>query len=344
MKAAVLKGPGLLVLDDLPDPQCPKGGALVRIKACSICGTDIKMLEVGHKDLVYPRVLGHEMAGIIVEIDGDGIFQEGDFVQVWPGIACGHCLQCRRGDDHRCQEIGILGFSRDGGLAELLAIPPQTLERGLNLLPRELDPALAALAEPLACCLNGQERSLVSEGDSVLILGGGPIGCLHALLAEMRWAERIIVAERLDSRIQAIRDHTSAQVLQVKESLPLQKALAYEIDVPEVDVILTATPEAEISGALLRLLSPGGRLCVFSGPRPDNQMQLMDLKHIHYRELTLTGAYGCSSRHNRVALSLLGSGAIDADWIITLRASLSEIHDAFAYSGQRRGLKPVICM
>jgi L-iditol 2-dehydrogenase len=126
--------------------------------------------------------------------------------------------------------------------------------------------------------------------------------------------------------------------------LPLQKALAYEIDVPEVDVILTATPEAEISGALLRLLSPGGRLCVFSGPRPDNQMQLMDLKHIHYRELTLTGAYGCSSRHNREALSLIGSGAIDVDWIITLRASLSEIHVAFAYSQQRRGLKSVICM
>ncbi|NPV63471.1 MAG: alcohol dehydrogenase catalytic domain-containing protein [Methanotrichaceae archaeon] len=344
MRAAVLKGPGLLVLDDLPDPECPKGGALIRIKACSICGTDVKMLEAGHRDLAYPRVLGHEMAGIIVEIDGNSTTQEGDLAQVWPGIACGQCRQCRRGDDHRCQEIGILGFSRDGGLAQMLALPPQSLERGLNLLPRELDPSLAALAEPLACCLNGQERSQVSEGDSVLILGGGPIGCLHALLAEMRGAERIIVAERLDSRIQAIRDNTSAQVLQVKESLPLQKALASEIDVPEVDVILTATPEAEISRALVRLLSPGGRLCVFSGPRPENHMQLMDLKPIHYRELTLTGAYGCSSRHNREALSLLGSGAIDADWIITLRASLSEIHDAFAYSGQRRGLKSVICM
>jgi L-iditol 2-dehydrogenase len=132
--------------------------------------------------------------------------------------------------------------------------------------------------------------------------------------------------------------------LRVKDPLGLPGALPSETYACEMDVILTATPQVEISSTLLRLLSPGGRLCVFSGPRPENYEQMMDLKQIHYQELTLVGSYGCSSRHNREAVSLLARGAIDADWIITLRVSLSEIHDAFAYSGKRRGLKSVICM
>jgi len=342
MKAAVLKGPGWLELEDLPDPCCPKGGALVRIRACSICGTDVKMLHEGHRDLVYPRVPGHEMAGIVEEIQGEGPISEGDPVQVWPGIACGHCRHCRRGDDHRCQDIGILGFNRDGGLSELLALPAQSLKRGLNPLPPELDPALSTLAEPLACCLNGQEQARISEGETVLIVGGGPIGCLHALLAEMRGAERIIVAERLEGRIRAIRDHTSASVLQVTESL--QEALVREIGDQSVDVVLTATPEVEISIPLLQRLAPGGRLCVFSGPRPENREPRVDLRELHFRELTLTGAYGCSSRHNREALALLAGGSIDAGWIITLRAPLQKIREAFFHSWKREGLKSVICM
>ena len=210
MKAAVLKGPGLLELDDLPDPLCPKGGALLEIKACAVCGTDVKMREQGHRDLSYPRVLGHEMVGRIVEIDANSRLAEGDLVQVWPGIACGRCRPCLRGADNRCPSIKIMGFNCDGGFAELLALPEQSLSGGVNLLPGNVDPALAALAEPLACCINGQEQARVSEGDCVLIYGGGPIGALHALLAELQGAEKIIVAERLPGRIRLLERHTSA--------------------------------------------------------------------------------------------------------------------------------------
>ena len=204
MKAAVLISPGVLEFADLPDPKCPEGGALIKVKACAVCGTDVKMLQYGHRDLAYPRVLGHEMVGEVAKIDRDCKIAEGDLVQVWPGIACGRCRSCGRDEDNRCQEMKILGFNRDGGFAEMLALPPECLPRGLNVLPKGFDPVLVSLAEPLACCINGQAQAKVRSGDVVLIFGAGPIGCLHALLAEHLGAAKIIIVEKLANRIQEI--------------------------------------------------------------------------------------------------------------------------------------------
>lgn len=344
MKAAVLKAPGILELDDLPDPECPKGGALIEVKACAVCGTDVKMLEVGHRDLVYPRVLGHEIVGKVVEIDRNCGIAEGDLVQVWPGIACGRCIHCLRGVDNRCEKIGILGFNRDGGFAELLALPWESIPRGINVVRgREsgsIDPGLMTLTEPLACCMNGQEMARVTRGDVVLILGGGPIGCLHALLAEFYRAEKVIVVERLEQRIRKIKKHTSAIVMDASESL--ESIVAEETGVRGVDVILTATPEVRVDGSLIRMLAPGGRMCIFSGPKAENYETPIDQRSIHYRELTVTGAYGCSSRHNRAAEELLASGALNAEWIITLRTALEKIQDAFNHSSKRAGQKSIV--
>lgn len=353
MKAAVLKSPGVLELDDLPDPLCPKGGGLLEIRACAVCGTDVKMRELGHRDLAYPRVLGHEMVGRIVEMDAAGCRQdggrpakgglaEGDSVQLWPGIACGKCSPCRHGADSRCPSIKIMGFNCDGGFAQLLALPKESFSGGVNLLPQKFDADLAALAEPLACCINGQEQARISEGDRVLICGGGPIGALHALLAELRGAGKIIVAERLPCRIRLLEKHTSAVLVDPAQE-SLQSVLHAEIGKAGVDAILTATPQVRVDGDLLKLLSPGGRVCIFSGPPPGNCQELIDLRSIHYHELTVTGAYGCSSRQNRQAVELLTSGMIRADWLITRRAKLAEIEEAFSHSSQRKGMKSVVC-
>jgi len=341
MRAAVLKCPGLLELDDLPDPLCPKGGALLEIKACAVCGTDVKMREQGHRDLSYPRVLGHEMVGRIVEIDANSRLTKGELLQVWPGIACGKCRPCLRGADNRCSDIKIMGFNCDGGFAQLLALPEQSLSGDVNLLPGNVDPALAALAEPLACCINGQERACVSKGDHVLILGGGPIGALHALLAEHHGAEKIIVAERLPGRIRLLERHTRASVVNPAGESG-KTVLAEEIGRAGVDVILTATPAVRVDNDLLKQLSSGGRICIFSGPAPGNYEERIDLRSIHYHELTITGSYGCSSRQNRQAVELLTSGKIRADWIVTKRTSLARIEDAFSHSSQRTGLKSVV--
>lgn len=347
MLAAVLKSPGCLELEDVPDPECPPGGALLEVLACAVCGTDIKMRQAGHKDLAYPRILGHEIVGRIAVIDGGCGLEIGDIVQVWPGIACGKCRPCRRDEDNRCREMKILGFSRDGGFAELLALPGQCISRGVNLLPKGTDPALAALAEPLACCINGQEMAGVSKGDTVLIIGAGPIGGLHALLADHAGAEKIMAMEMLPGRILEMKRHTNADVISAdgacESSESLEKAVLDGTNGAGADVIMMATPEFKVSSRLCRLLAPGGRICVFSGPRLGNYIEPMDQRMLHYRELTITGAYGCSSRQNRKAVELLCSGKIRADWIITKRARLAKIEDALSHSASRSGMKSVVC-
>jgi L-iditol 2-dehydrogenase len=353
MKAALLKSPGVMELENLPIPECPPGGALLKIIACAVCGTDVKMLQQGHRDLAYPRILGHEIVGRIAEIDRACGLKEGDLCQVWPGIACGSCRPCLQGADNRCRNIKIMGFNFDGGFAEYMALPGQSLLRGANLLPEGFDPALAALSEPLACCINGQELTGVSEGDVVLIYGAGPIGALHCLLAELKGAGKVIIAEKLPTRIREVEKHTCARAIDlsydqsINQSMDgsndLERIIQSETGGAGVDVILTATPEVKVDSSQQRLLAPGRRICIFSGPRQGFYEEQIDLRSMHYSELMIVGAYGCSSRQNRQALELLTSGKIRADWIVTKRTSLSSIEDAFSHSSRRAGLKSVVC-
>ena len=246
-----------------------------------------------------------------------------------------------------------MGFNFDGGFAEYMPLLGVSLTRGTNLLPEGFDPALAALAEPLACCINGQELTGVSEGDVVLIYGAGPIGALHCLLAELKGAGKVIIAEKLPTRIREIEKHTHARVIDLSNdqsinqsmdgSNDLERIIQSETGGAGVDVILTATPKVKVDSSQLRLLAPGGRICIFSGPRQGFYEAQIDLRSMHYRELMIVGAYGCSSRQNRQALELLTTGKIRADWIVTKRTSLSCIEDAFSHSSQRAGLKSVVC-
>jgi L-iditol 2-dehydrogenase len=343
MRAAVLRAPGILELESLPDPEQPKGGALLEIKACAVCGTDIKMRYHGHRGLVYPAVLGHEVVGRILEIDGTGTsLAEGDLVQIWPGIACGKCRQCLRGQDNLCQEIKIMGFNTQGGFADLMALPAECVSHGINPIPQNADCDLLSLTEPLACCCNGQIQASVSQGDCILILGGGPIGALHALLAGIYGAECIIISERLPNRISLLKAHTSAVVFDPQAEEP-KEVVAAETDGQGADVILSATPEIPLDCSILSLLSPGGRACVFSGPSPGHHEEIVDMRRIHYNENAVVGAYGCTSSQCTSAADLLTSGRIRADWLITKRSSLAKIDEAFAHSALRLGMKSIVC-
>ena len=283
MRAALMRAPGELVLEDFPDPSCPPGGALLKVETCSVCGTDVKMLEQGHRDLRYPRILGHEIVGRVVELQADaGDLSIGDRVQVWPGISCGQCRPCLRGNDNQCESQGILGFNVDGGYAEYVAIPPGNVQhRGLNQVGERDDPALLSLAEPLACCLNGQMLSGVSAGDRVLILGGGPVGAINSILAKQRGAEKVIVSEKMPNRMALLHDRVDRIIDHTTEDLT--KAVMDETDGKGVDVILPATPEVRVDDAMMDLLASNGRLCIFSGPRKGEYEAPINVRSLHYR-------------------------------------------------------------
>lgn len=343
MKAALMTGPGSLSLGNVPEPEMPPGGAVLELKACAICGTDAKMLENGHRDLEYPRILGHEMVGRIVTLDRKvRSFREGDLVQVWPGIACGGCRPCQKGYDNQCHSMGILGFNRDGGFAQKMAVPAESFHSGgLVMLPEEVDPALVALTEPLACCLNGQELASVGKGDTVLIFGAGPIGCLHAIAARSRGAGKVLITEHLESRRKLLPTHLVDRIID-PTSEDIAGTVARETSGEGVDVILMSTPEVRVDNWILKLMAPHGRISVFSGPKKGNYEVPFDMRTLHYREISLVGAYGCSSRHNREAVQMLISGQIEASWLISERVSLDDIGLAFEHVNDRIGMKSVI--
>ena len=260
MRAAVLKAPGNLTVQEVEDASCPEGGALVRVEACAICPSDIKMFRIGHRDLSYPRILGHEVVGRVVETDAPEVPTEGARVQVWPGLVCGTCRSCRSGNDNMCQQQGIFGFNRDGGFAQYMAIPPESALVGLNAVPAGVSAEAASLTEPLACCVHAQDMCRVSEGETVLIIGAGPMGMLHAMLA-LSYGARAIVVEPMEARRKLV-ERFGAEVLEPSEGLTDE--VAGLTSGRGADVAILATPAAYISD-VMRAMASRGRVCVFSG-------------------------------------------------------------------------------
>ena len=215
MKAAKFHAPGDIRLEQIAEPDVAPGEIKIRVRACSMCGTDVKISRSGHPNMSAPQVMGHEIAGEIVDVGaGVGGWAAGDRVQVIAAIPDGTCEECRAGHQAICPNQVSMGYQFAGGFAEYMIVPAAVLAVvGVNRIPEELSYAEASVAEPLACVLNGQELARVGPGDTVVVIGSGPIGCLHVRLARARGAERIILIDLNPDRLAAaaaLRDATTA--------------------------------------------------------------------------------------------------------------------------------------
>jgi L-iditol 2-dehydrogenase len=338
MKAALLFSPGSLSVEEFPRPICPQGGALIKVEACTLCASDVKMWSKGHRDLSYPRILGHEVVGEVKETKSP-LVKVGSRVQVWPGVACGHCVACLRGMDNQCTSMGVIGFNQDGGLAEYMAIPSGCVERGgTNPLHDGMPSDLASLTEPLACCINAQTSVGVGSNDSVMVIGGGPLGAMNLMLARHRKAMKTILVERDGSRAHLICHYARPDAV-LNLGSGFKEALSSETGGHGVDVIIIATSEPLPISELIDALAPRGRLSLFSG-FPNNATSMpIDLNRLHYLERSMVGSYGCRSTDCREALRLLSNREVDADWLITKRFQLSGIVDALRYVARKEGMK-----
>ncbi len=323
------------------EPRCPPGGAVLRVVACAVCPTDIKMARVGQRDLSYPRILGHEVVGTVEEVGGTASLSVGDTIQVWPGVACGQCPSCLQGLDNLCAHQGIIGFNHDGGFAELMAVPARTVARGgVNILSSRVDPVLATLTEPLACCVHGQNAAFLSSSDRVVIFGAGPMGLMHAALARRKGAQVLAVEPDPERRELAIRMGADASTDPAVGEL--SRSVMEWTNGHGADVAILATPKVKVDDCLLRMMAPRGRICAFSGlPKNDPRIDV-DINQLHYRELTLVGAYGCTSASDAEAFGIIARGEVDLRPLISQRLPLSSIEEAFKAIEERRALKCVI--
>jgi L-iditol 2-dehydrogenase len=227
-------------------------------------------------------------------------------------------------------------------MADFMSIPRGCAERGgANILPKEMESGLASLTEPLACCVNAQESLKVLQEDSVVVIGGGPLGALHLMLAKHRMAKRVILIEKDAGRISLIEKNVKPDEI-IRPSEDMKKAIMTATRGRGADVIILATSEPLPIPELVQALAKKGRMNLFSGLEKGGSTTSIDLNQLHYHERSIKGSYGCRSQDCREALRLLSTREVAADWLITKRVPLSGIFEGLRHVAEREGMKATI--
>ena len=332
MKAAVVYKKGDLRVEDQPIPDVIPGSIRVKVNACAICGTDLRIYRKGDYRAQYPVIVGHEIAGV-VEAVASGVqeVKEGDRVCVAPGHGCGTCRMCLMGKPNVCtQPFPSLGYKVNGGFAEYLSVPENIFRLGfVSPIPESLTFDQASLSEIIACCLNAQENTPVKTGDVVLIMGAGPAGVIHSQLARLSGAKKVILTQRSKTRLKAVMNKFPVDKIIASSEEDLAATLKEETNGEGADVIFVCAPSREAQEQACQLIGPRGRINFFGGLPKDDCVVKIDANQLHYKEFFIGGASSSLPQHNRAALRLLAAKKIDPDLLITHRFDLDKIHDGF---------------
>lgn len=344
MKAIQLFGKEDIRLVDIPVPEIGEDEMLLKVRAASICGTDVRMFNNGYKNVSpdNPLTMGHEFAGDIVKV-GSKVsgYHEGQKVSVAPNIGCGTCDLCVSGQTHLCSDYQAFGVTMPGGFAEYVKIPKEAITQG-NVSP--LDSAItypaAALVEPLSCVYNGQELLGIRPGDDVLIIGMGPIGIMHIMVAKILGAGKIIVNDLSKERVEKAKElfpDIYPIIGDVKEGLA-----SYGLD--GVDVCIIAAPAADAQAQSLSYMNMNGRLLFFGGLPEHKKIVPIDTNILHYKQLRIQGCTKQSVYEYRLCAKLVDDGRIPLDLIMSDSYSLDQFKEAFANAAAAKGLKHVFVM
>uniref|UniRef100_A0A7C1JQ03 Alcohol dehydrogenase n=1 Tax=Caldilinea aerophila TaxID=133453 RepID=A0A7C1JQ03_9CHLR len=326
MKAVVVRAPMAFDVEEVPTPEAPVGGLLLDIKACGLCGSDLRTLRSGHRKVTFPYVIGHEICGVVVETGAGyvGPWQRGDLLSMGPVVYCGACDFCREGRFELCANYREIAQAWPGGLAEQMAVPPEAIRLGvIERVPAGVDPAHAAIAEPISSCLNAQEKGEVGLGDTVMIIGAGPIGCIHAALARLRGAEQVFIADVNAERLKLTEPFMPDAVLDASR-VDLVAEVRRLTGGKGADVIITATPAPVAAVQAVEMARKGGRILLFGGLPKDESKPGVDLNLVHYNALHLIGTTIFAPRHYRLAVHLVASGRIPVARLITHRFPLKD--------------------
>lgn len=335
MKAAVIKEPGVIVVEDAPTPEPAEGEVRLKIEVCAICGTDQRVLK-GEKHVDVP-IVGHEIVGIVDAI-GEGVteIKLGARYAVQTVIGCGECSMCRISRENLC-EVGFkaIGYQWNGGFAEYVIMPKVGVDQG-NLIPVPVDmPAeVGSLIEPLSCCVNGMRSIPLEECEHVVVFGGGIIGVMNGLVAKARGAKTVTIMDVSQDRLDLL----------ASLGLPFDNYVnSGEVDPVEwvmnvtnghgVDAVVIAASVTPLVGVGLKLLAHAGHLSIFAGMPKSNCIAPTDLNVIHYRELHVHGANSSVKRDYLEAAEYLKSGRIDGKPLVTHTFKLANFLDAVATQG-----------
>lgn len=327
MRQLYLQAPNDLHLRLTDDPVPGPGEVIVEVKGTTTCGTDLKTLRRGHPKFPMPTPFGHEFSGVISAV-GEGVteWKVGDEVMSAPTAPCGECALCRRGLSNLC-DLCMDGLIL-GAFAEKVRIPVHIVKRNLYPKPEHLDFFEAALMEPLACAVYGQQKLPDLRGKSVAIIGAGPIGLLHQMLVVNERPSRLLMLGRKEARLELADQIGADEVIDTDQETDLREALRRRTDGLGVDVVIECTGQPEVWVDSILSTAKDGTTLLFGGCKGGTKVPF-PMQHIWDRRLTVFGVFHFTPEAVSEARDHLCSGRLPVEHLVTEVRPMSDYHAIF---------------
>ena len=330
LKAAFLERPSDVRLRTVEAPAAHDDEVLIRVSSVGICGTDLSIAH-GKIPVSYPRVLGHEVVGELVDAGATGL-PIGTTVLVDPGLSCGTCTQCREGRTNICTHAGLLGRDTDGGLRELLSMPSTHVHE----VPGRIDVAVAPMVQVLATCVHAQRLLPIAPGETVAVLGLGVTGLLHVQLATLRGATVVGITRSPQKR--ALAETLGADVTIAADG---DEVAAVAGAVGDIDMVIECAGLVPTLATAVDLARVGGRILAYGtiGRGAEGSLPYYDL---YYKELAITGARSAVPDDFVESLTMAADGRVQLAPLVSHRFPLDRVSDAFAAASEAAALKVLI--
>lgn len=334
MTAAVLYGKEHLRIEEVKVPEIGPGDVLVRVKAALTCGTDVKVFRRGYhaRMILPPALFGHELAGDIVSV-GRNVrnFRVGQRVVAANSAPCGVCFYCKRDNENLCEDL----LFNNGAYAEYIRIPSRIVQRNLYEVPAHVTYQDAALIEPLACVIRGLEETSIRSGDTVTVIGLGPIGLMFVRLAKV-YGARVIAIGRRTTQLERAASMGAAELVLSTETDALVKRIRDLTDGRGTDVAIEAVGHPDAWEAAVRMLRRGGTVNFFGGCPNDSRISL-DTQLLHYSELTCKASFHHTPSHIQKALQIVTRGEVTARDFVNRVEPLSNLLEVMQHLMSHNG-------
>jgi L-iditol 2-dehydrogenase len=343
MKAIVFYGPGDIRFEQIAIPKYRNTELLIKVDACAVCGTDLKSFRSGNPRIKAPIVMGHEFSGQVEDI-GNSVrgFEKGDRIVMATSVSCGECFYCKKGWKNLCKNIAPMGYSFPGGMADYIIIPERALKYGHAVkVPADVKAEHAALAEPLSCAINAATNANIQQGDTVVVLGAGPMGLMNAAVAKALGAKKIIVSEISNNRLSQAKNF-DVDILIHPENEDLKKIVMDTTEGYGADVVIVAAPAAFPQETAVGLVRKKGTVCLFASLPVGKEMLSINSRIVHYGEINIVGSSDSTPEHVKKAVEMISTGKLPAAKLVTHRMRFDELFTAFQLMDKGESLRVVL--
>lgn len=341
MRSLMVYGPKDLKIEDVPIPKISDDEILVKVTYAGVCGTDNRIYQ-GTKKIPTPRIIGHEFVGTITDI-GANIknHNKGDRVTVYPMIPCGNCYTCIAGRKNICVNRTTIGYEIDGAFSQYVKIPSIAIQAGnVVTVPDGVSDEVAAASEPIAAAFHGVKRCDIKKGDTVVIVGAGPIGLFHTQLAQLSHPGSLIIIEPQEEKRKMARQLGADHVIDPEEGNVLNQLLHLTND-EGADVVIIDVGIPKVIENAVHYVKKGGTFLVFAGC-PHGSTITIDPNVIHYKEINFTGSSASTPEIHEEVLHYLDQGQIDVSQLISAIVSLDDWQRALDMKNNYQGIKVLI--